>query len=317
MVDLSNSEAQQLGLRFVGFYFMNQKEIEHISNNNNSSLLTTSNHDRDIAGLKYVYPVLSRRAGGLSVGINFNTNNACNWRCVYCQVPDLIKGAAPDLDLPLLEEELRGFLNDVQQGDFYQRFQVETDNRVIKDIAISGNGEPTSVKNFAQIIDLIGNVATENGVLPKSRFVLITNGSLIHQQKVRKGLKALHSYGGEVWFKFDSTTKEGRVLINEATQSVKSSLENIRISSELCTTKLQTCLFDYAGQGWPVKEKLAYLEALKIISATTEVKEILLYTLARPSMQPEASQLAAILPDVLNAVAEEIRQLGFKVSVAY
>jgi wyosine [tRNA(Phe)-imidazoG37] synthetase (radical SAM superfamily) len=279
--------------------------------------LTTTNHDRDVAGLKYVYPVLSRRAGGLSVGINFNTNNACNWRCIYCQVPDLIKGAAPDLDSALLEDELKYFLNDVQYGDFYQRFQVDADNRIIKDIAISGNGEPTSVKDFASVINLIGDIATELGVFPESNFVLITNGSLIHQQKVREGLKALHSFGGEVWFKFDSATKEGRAIFNETAQSVKSSLENIRISSELCTTKLQTCLFDYAGQGLTVKEKLTYLDALKIISKTTNIKEVLLYTLARPSMQPEASQLAALSPDVLNAVADEIRQLGFKVSVAY
>ncbi|WP_411726940.1 radical SAM protein [Methyloglobulus sp.] len=278
--------------------------------------LTTTNHDRHVAGLKYVYPVLSRRAGGLSIGINFNTNNACNWRCIYCQVPGLIKGAAPDLDLRLLEEELKFFLNDVRQGDFYRRFQVDAENRVIKDIAISGNGEPTSVKDFAKAVALIGEIATVFGVFPGSRFVLITNGSLIHQQKVREGLKALHSLGGEVWFKLDSATKEGRSLFNVTNQSVKSSLRNLRISSEVCTTKLQTCLIDYAGQGWSETEKKAYLDALKTIRATADVNEIMLYTLARPSMQPEASQLAAFSPDVLDAFAEDIRQLGFKVSVA-
>lgn len=278
--------------------------------------LTTANHDRDVAGLKYVYPVLSRRAGGLSVGINFNTNNACNWRCIYCQVPNLIKGAAPDVDLSLLEEELAFFLNDVQQGSFYQRFQVEADNQAIKDIAISGNGEPTSVKNFAQVVALIGSIATKFDVLPKSRFVLITNGSLIHQQKVREGLKVLNTFGGEVWYKFDSATKEGRASFNESTQSVINSLENIRISSGLCTTKLQTCLFNYKGHGFSETEKLAYLDALKIIKTTTGVNEVMIYKLARPSMQPEASQLLALSSDVLNAVADEIRQLGFKVSVA-
>jgi wyosine [tRNA(Phe)-imidazoG37] synthetase (radical SAM superfamily) len=278
--------------------------------------LTTSSHDRDVAGLKYVYPVLSRRAGGLSIGINFNTNNACNWRCIYCQVPNLIKGAAPELDLALLEEELRFFLNDVQHGDFYRRFQVESEHQAIKDIAISGNGEPTSVKDFVKAISLIGDIATASGVFPASRFVLITNGSLIHQQKVREGLWALNSYGGEVWFKFDSATKQRRTMINETAQSVKTSLENIRMSSTLCATKLQTCLFDYAGQGWPDTEKQAYLAALKNLKATTDVREILLYTLARPSMQPEASRLAALSPEVMNAVAEEIRQLGFVVSVA-
>jgi wyosine [tRNA(Phe)-imidazoG37] synthetase (radical SAM superfamily) len=278
--------------------------------------LTTTNHDRDVAGLKYIYPVLSRRACGLSVGINFNTNNACNWRCIYCQVPGLSIGSAPNLDLQLLEEELKFFLNDVQQGDFYQRFQVDTDNQVIKDIAISGNGEPTSVKNFGQAVNLIGETATQLGVLPESRFVLISNGSLIHQKQVRDGLKALQSYGGEVWFKFDSATKEGRALFNQTAQAVKNSLENIRISAELCPTKLQTCLFDYCGQGLSAKERQAYLDALKTIAATADVNEIMLYTLARPSMQPEAGQLAALSFDTLNEFAEDIRQLGFKVSVA-
>ena len=55
--------------------------------------LTSKVHDRDVAGLTYVYPVVSRRAGGVSVGINLSPNNACNWRCVYCQVPNLQRGA--------------------------------------------------------------------------------------------------------------------------------------------------------------------------------------------------------------------------------
>jgi wyosine [tRNA(Phe)-imidazoG37] synthetase (radical SAM superfamily) len=281
-----------------------------------NSLLSTLNHDRDVAGLKYIYPVLSRRAGGLSIGVNFNTNNACNWRCIYCQVPELIKGSAPDLDLSLLEEELRYFFNNVQHGDFFQRFQVDANNRVIKDIAISGNGEPTSSKKFAQALALIGDIATEFGVFPSSHFVLITNGSLIHHQQVQEGLRILAGLGGEVWFKFDSATKEGRRLINNTAQSFRSSLENLRISSELCLTKLQTCLFNYAGQGLTDKEKQAYLDALTKIKSATRIGEVMLYTIARPSLQPEASQLSALPYVVLNDFAEDIRQLGYKVSVS-
>ncbi|MDH4285103.1 MAG: radical SAM protein, partial [Gallionellaceae bacterium] len=75
------------------------------------SKLSINDHSRDSAGLRYVYPVISRRAGGVSVGINLNTNNACNWRCIYCQVPDLHLGSAPPVDLALLEQELRGFMH--------------------------------------------------------------------------------------------------------------------------------------------------------------------------------------------------------------
>ena len=141
--------------------------------------LTTTNHARDIAGLKYIYPVISRRAGGLSIGVNFNTNNACNWRCIYCQVPNLQRGTAPELDFALLEEELTFFLLSVTQGNFFDQFNVPVEQRIIKDIAISGNGEPTSLKPFAKVVRLIGEIATRFNLFQNSKFVLISNGSLL------------------------------------------------------------------------------------------------------------------------------------------
>ena len=278
--------------------------------------LTTTNHDTDVVGLTYVYPVISRRVGGLSVGINFNTNNACNWRCIYCQVPDLKLGAAPVLDYALLEFELRYFLNEVLRGDFYERFGVSEANRVIKDIAIAGNGEPTSLKEFANAINLVGEIATEMGVFPDSNFVLITNGSLVHQFKVQEGLKVLNAYGGEVWFKFDSATVVGRALINNTAQNCKASMENLILASQLCHTKIQTCIVNYKGQGLSVVERNAYLEFLSELKKTdVEIKDILLYTLARPSLQPEAEDLQAISLETLNDFAEDTRLLGFNPSV--
>ena len=280
------------------------------------SKLTTSNHSSDIVGLKYVYPVLSRRAGGLSIGINFNTNNACNWRCIYCQVPHLTTGGAPALDFRLLEHELRSFLDNVLHGDFYDRFEVDADKRVIKDIAIAGDGEPTSLKEFGPAVELIGKIATEAGVFPQSDYVLITNGSLVHQARVQEGLRVLKRYGGEVWFKLDSATDEGRALYNNSGQSAKAGVENLIISAKLCPTKLQTCLFDLDNQGLPEKERLAYLDLLKSIKADVCLQRIMLYTLARPSLQPEAPRLEKLSAETMNAFADEIRLLGFDVSVS-
>lgn len=283
-----------------------------------ASILTTSNHDRDVAGLKYIYPVLSRRAGGLSIGINFNVNNACNWRCIYCQVPDLKVGAAPDLDFQLLEDELRFFLDDVLNGDFYDRFQVDEDKRVIKDIAISGNGEPTSVRDFDKAVALIGEVATEAGVLPQSHFVLITNGSLVQRSVVQRGLRKLKEYGGELWFKLDSATEKGRALINNAGQSCQASVENLLLCAKLCPTKLQTCLLDYDKRGLPSEEKKAFLDLLRHIKVQDcELRSVMLYTIARPSLQPESGRLEMLSVEVLNTFADEIRLLGFEVLVSW
>ncbi|MDD2660765.1 MAG: radical SAM protein [Methylococcales bacterium] len=281
------------------------------------SKLTTTNHCSDIVGLKYVYPVISRRMGGLSIGVNFNTNNACNWRCIYCQVPDLKIGAAPEMDFKLLEDELCFFLDDVLNGDFFDRFQVDEDKRVIKDIAIAGNGEPTSLKEFPKAVELIGEIATKAGVFPRSNYVLITNGSLLHQARVQDGLKILKSYGGEVWFKLDSATEEGRALINNAAQSLVASIENLTLSANLCTTKLQTCLFDYDHQGLSDKEKRAYLDLLmRIKERGCSLRQVMLYTIARPSLQPEAFKLAPLPVETLNAFADDIRHLGYDVAVS-
>ena len=278
--------------------------------------LSITNHRSDIIGLTYIYPVLSRRAGGLSIGINFNPNNTCNWRCIYCQVPNLSIGSAPELDFDLLAKELRAVLDDVLHGDFYDRFEVEPEKRVIKDIAIAGNGEPTSLKRFAKAVELIGTIATEAAVFPTADYVLITNGSLIHQAKVQQGLKVLHRYGGQVWFKFDSATEAGRKLFNNSSQSTRAALENLTISCRLCATKLQTCLVDYNQQGFKKSEKQAYLSLLKDIRASCQLQKIMLYTIARHSQQPEAPLLQAISVETLNAFAEDIRQLGFTVSVS-
>jgi wyosine [tRNA(Phe)-imidazoG37] synthetase (radical SAM superfamily) len=232
-------------------------------------------------------------------------------------VPNLKIGAAPEMDFKLLEDELRFFLDDVLNGDFYERFQVDEDKRVIKDIAIAGNGEPTSLKGFAKAIELIGKIATEAGVFPHSNYVLITNGSLVHQTKVQAGLKILNSYGGEVWFKLDSATEEGRGLINNTAQSCKASVENLMLSAKLCTTKLQTCLLDYDKQGLSDKEKLAYLDLLRGIKKSgCNLQEVMLYTIARPSLQPEAVLLAPLAAEILNSFADEIRLLGFDVAVS-
>ena len=99
-------------------------------------MLSVSDHSRDSVGLKYIYPVVSRRAGGVSIGINLNVNNACNWRCVYCQVPGLTRGGPPPVDLGLLESELRRLLSDIVLGDFLERNAPEEARRLV-DLASS------------------------------------------------------------------------------------------------------------------------------------------------------------------------------------
>jgi len=279
--------------------------------------LTTTNHDRDRAGLKYIYPVISRRSGGVSIGINFNPNNACNWRCVYCQVPDLTVGSAPEMDFFQLEYELVEFLRSVISGEFYQQFEIPQTHCNIKDIAISGNGEPTSLKQFNQAVALIGKVATTMKILPISQFVLITNGSFMHRPLVQAGLDALNQFQGQVWFKLDSATDSGRRKINQTKLSTEKVLHHLKISSQHCQTCLQTCLFKYLSSEENQQEQQAYLNLLRQIKeAGIRIEKIMLYSLARPSLQPEALQIKALDQNNLKLFADRVIDLGFQVQVS-
>ncbi len=278
--------------------------------------LSTTDHSRDIAGLKYVYPVISRRSGGLSIGINFNTNNACNWHCVYCQVPNLIRGSAPPLDFALLASELRFLLDQIHTGDFYRQFEVPAALQQIRDIALSGNGEPTSVVEFDRAVDLIAAIADEYALFPDTAFVLISNGSLMHQQKVQAGLIRLNHYDGEVWFKIDSGSLAGRRAINGCRDNNDRILLRLKDCAGLCRTKIQTCLLNYQAFPWDRKAQQDFLRFFEQIQQTCPVDEVMLYTLARPSLQPEATEISPLTTEQLRFFARELEKLGFKVSVA-
>lgn len=280
-----------------------------------SQILNIYDHDRDSAGMTYVYPVISRRAGGVSVGINLNTNNACNWRCIYCQVPDLKRGGAPEVDLEKLAGELRSFLRGLLQGDFMQR-RVPAEARRLNDIALSGNGEPTSAKEFVQVVDLIGTIMAEFDLTGKIKLVLITNGSLIQRAKVKEGLRRMARLGGEVWFKLDSATANGMRRINGTRQTVEKMHDNLRTAALLCPTWLQTCVFEFDGQPPTDIEREAYLKFIGRLQAEeVPLQGVLLYGLARPSMQPEAARLSALPQEWMLNFAAEIEEQGIAVKL--
>lgn len=278
--------------------------------------LSVVDHDRDSADLRYVYPVISRRAGGVSVGINLNPNNACNWRCLYCQVPDLTRGTAPPVDLVLLEKELHDFLSVLLHGDFMQS-RVPEGMRRINDIALSGNGEPTSSTEFDQVIAVIAKVRAAVALSESVKTVLISNGSLIHREAVQQGLRAMAQLNGEVWFKLDRASEAGMQRINDTHTSMSKVREHLITAIALCPTWLQTCWFAIDGVAPSNEDEEDYLAFVaSLLRDGHQLQGVLLYGLARPSMQVEAPRLSALPKEKLDTFAQRIRTLGLTVKVS-
>ncbi len=278
--------------------------------------LSVFNHDRDNAALTYVYPVVSRRARGVSVGINLNPDNTCNFRCIYCQVPGLVAGNGPRLDLSQLERELRFQLDQILNGDFMQE-RVPEGSRRLNDIAFSGNGEPTTSPDFAAAVDTVLRVMSDVGILGIVKLVLITNGSRTDRADVEPALLAFGKSGGEIWFKLDAATQDGAALVNSSNAPLAARLERLRRVASVCPTWLQTCFFKLDDEEPQASEVAAYVNLIQdLVRDGVPIAGILLYGLARPSFQPEAPRLSRLPPEWFEALASQLRELGVTVTVS-
>ena len=281
---------------------------ETMSEQLSDAMLNTRNHDRDVVGMTYVYPVISRRAGGVSIGINLNPNNACNWRCAYCQVPDLVRGSAPEVDLDLLKDELMTMLNSVVHGSFMAE-RVPEDCRRLCDVAISGNGEPTSCRNFDTIVELVVAVMGQFQLSDEVKLRLITNGSYLHKPYVQAGLKLMGDNNGEVWVKVDSATETGIERINGVSATPELLFKQVKTAAKLCPTWIQTCMFAWDGAEPSEAEVRAYLGFIRRLKAETVlIKGVMLYGLARPSLQPEAEHLSQLSEAKMQSMAQQLEE---------
>jgi wyosine [tRNA(Phe)-imidazoG37] synthetase (radical SAM superfamily) len=189
--------------------------------------------------------------------------------------------------------------------------------RRLNDIALSGNGEPTSARVFPRVVAMIGQVMADFGLLGQIKLVLITNGSLADRPYVRDGLKQMSTLNGEVWFKLDSATAAGMRTINQIRISPEKHYARLAITAGLCPTWLQTCVFAMDGAAPSEEEQQAYLALVRRIKSDgIPVKGVLLYGLARPSMQPQAPRLSALPSAWLDACADHIRAAGLEVKVS-
>lgn len=273
--------------------------------------LTTIDHDRNSSEMTYVYPVISRRSQGVSLGINLNPNNACNWSCIYCQVPNLKRGVGPRIDLKLLEVELRQMLEELMNGTFFQKFQVPEELRKFRDIAISGNGEATTSPQLLEVVSCIQGLANEFQLKNKIKFIFISNGSQMLKAEVHNALSIWASMGGEVWFKFDRATKEGIKLINRVGISPEFHRQNLAACTKLCPTWIQTCVFSVDDLPPPESEVVAYKSfLLGLQDENILIKGVLIYGMARPPLGPHKARLSAINELWIHQLTESLRKLG-------
>ena len=123
-------------------------------------------------------PVHSRRLG-LSLGINLlpADGKVCSFDCIYCEC-GFNGDHRPKMSFPSREEVVEKLEEKLHQ--------MTTEGQLPDVLTFAGNGEPTCHPHFPEIIDDVR--ALRNRYCPKAKVSVLSNSTLIHNQRVHDAL---------------------------------------------------------------------------------------------------------------------------------
>lgn len=274
----------------------------------NITLPQHQNHSRNWQENLYVYPVISRRSQGLSIGINLNPDTACNFDCIYCQVDRTVTPRVREVDMNILHDELEAMILDATNGSLFDdpKFSQLPENlHRINDIAFSGDGEPTTCKHFSKCVELVVSLKNQTG-LHDVKIVLITDACYFTRPDVEKGLALMDQNNGQIWAKLDAGTEDYFREINKPNHSLQHVIENITAASRVRPVVIQSLFMRVHDQPPDESELIAYTDRLnEITSSGGTIEYVQVYTVAR---KPAQSYVTSLKNDEVDNIANLIHQ---------
>jgi len=268
-----------------------------------------SDHSRLWENNVWVYPVISRRAGGLSIGVNLNLDKRCSFDCVYCQVNRTIPGPSAKIDIDRIDHEIEILIAEYEKNGLthFSNFkEVNSEQRRIKDISLSGDGESTLVPEFPLVCKRLREIQQRHSEY-NLKLTLITNATQLEKPRVREGLRYLTEKNGEIWTKLDAGSEAWFQKINVTPYS----LDKIQVGIEKTIVDFPICiqtLFCQVDSEIPSDKEIdLYIDRVKKIYEKNpkNLKEIQLYGVIRHTARPRVFPLDKFF---LESVAEKIRQ---------
>jgi wyosine [tRNA(Phe)-imidazoG37] synthetase (radical SAM superfamily) len=271
-----------------------------------------ADHPRHFAANRFVYPVVSRRSGGISVGVNLNPDKVCNFDCIYCQVNRVDQSETRFVEQDEMLAELDHMLRLVTSGELFanEKFAATPPHlRRLNDIAFSGDGEPTTYRNFDEIIKSCAAVKRSHSP-DDVKMVLITNASMFHRPAVERGLAILDANQGEIWAKLEAGTEAYYRLVERTTIPFQRILDNITAAARIRPLVIQALFMRIHGEPPSLEEQTAFCDRLiEIVAAGGKVKLVQIYTIARPPAESFVTPLSDAEVDALAALVHERTEL--------
>lgn len=248
---------------------------------------------RDFLGNRFVYAVVSPRARGLSVGVNLNPDQECNFDCAYCEVDRHQRPRDAKLDVDVMAAELERTLALVKSGELARlpAFSgLPADLLKLRQVNLSGDGEPTLCPVFLEVVHTVLHVRARCG-LPFFKIVLLTNATGLDRPAVVEGVRCLTNRD-EVWAKLDAGTQAWMERINRPTVLLDKVLANILALARQRPVVIQSLFPALNGQEPPELEIREYARRLRELKdAGANIPLVQIYSATRPTPHSECGHL--------------------------
>jgi wyosine [tRNA(Phe)-imidazoG37] synthetase (radical SAM superfamily) len=259
---------------------------------------------RDFVGNHFVYAVITSRARGLSIGVNMNPDQRCNFDCPYCEVRRLAAKAHAQLDLGVMSRELMHLVAMARSGqlsELEQFAKAPSDVLELREVALSGDGEPSMVENFDEAV---AEVLRVRQLLGHFKVVLITNGTGLHRPAVERGL-ARFELTDEIWIKLDAGNSRFMKRINGTEVPIEAVHGNILNLGRLRPVVIQSLFCEFEGHSPGEEEIDAYINRLTRLKAEgAQISMVQIYSVARKPARPGCKHLPLA---ALSKIARRVR----------
>lgn len=263
-------------------------------------------HPRDFLHNKFVYLVMSSRAGGLSLGITLHPVTKCTFDCLYCEIDRGLPPRAPAFDLDCMGAELRDTLKLSREGKLKQLpyyADLPSELLEVRHVALSGDGEPTLSRDFLDAIRTVVHVRATDKFF---KIVLITNSTALDHPAVLEGIKLL-TKSDEIWAKLDGGTQDYLNRVNGVVVPLDKILNNILLIGRRRPIVIQSLFPAIDGEEPPAREIEEYSKRLNELKrAGADISLVQIYSATRPMVRTECSHLSL---KTLSQIAATVRQL--------
>lgn len=256
--------------------------------------------------------MLSRRAQGVSIGVNLSPHKGCNFDCTYCQVDRKTPATEKTVDVAVLRAEVREVFAAAKSGALLAEPQFASapaELKVLADVAFAGDGEPTNEPWFPEAARLVAEERARAG-LTTLAIRIITNATVFHEPRVAETLRFLDAHGLDVWAKLDAGTDAYYRFVDRTRVPFQRVLDNLLLCGRERPTTIQSLFARHRGEAPSPAEISAWAARLADLrEGGARIPWVQVHTVSRPPAESWVQPLTmAELETIAAAARAELPQ---------